>query len=141
MKAKKCDRCGKYYDEYEKDVPGEMQKDNQSNNSTTNHIGLMRYIDGFGSVVSSKPIDLCHECMEKLIRFLRGDADIPDISEAYNVAHTIMLYDANVNLQILESIPKDMRGRVYSIEQNASGDIAVYFDTYFSNEDEKNERQ
>lgn len=137
MKAKKCDRCGKYYDEYEKEIPGEMQKSDPSKNYTTNHIGLMRYIDGFGSVVSSKPIDLCPECMEKLIGFLHGDEKIPDISELYTGVPAIMPYDANVKLPILESIPKDMRDRVYSIEQNTSGDIAVYFDTYFSNEDEK----
>lgn len=33
-----------------------------------------------------------------------------------------------VKMPILESIPKDMRDRVYSIEQTADGTVTVYFD-------------
>ena len=34
-----------------------------------------------------------------------------------------------VKMPILESIPKDMRGRVYSIEQTADGTVTVYLDS------------
>lgn len=44
-----------------------------------------------------------------------------------------------VKMPILESIPKDMRDRVYSIEQSADGNITVYFDIYFENEDREDE--
>lgn len=33
-----------------------------------------------------------------------------------------------VKIPILESIPKDMRDRIYSIEQTADGNVTVYFD-------------
>ena len=33
-----------------------------------------------------------------------------------------------VKMPILESIPKDMRDRIYSIEQTADGTVTVYFD-------------
>ena len=40
---------------------------------------------------------------------------------------------------LFECIPKDMRDRVYSIEQSADGNITVYFDIYFENEDREDE--
>lgn len=75
MIAYKCDRCGKYYEEYEKDLYDLPER----------HIddGLKRksdYVDGIiicsnkngqcGGI--SKNIDLCPECMEELIAFLDG---------------------------------------------------------------------
>lgn len=40
-----------------------------------------------------------------------------------------------LKMPILESIPKDMRDRVYSIEQTADGTVTVYFDV--SREEDK----
>ena len=73
MIAYKCDRCGKYYEEYKKDLynlPERFIDD-----------GLKRkgdYVDGI--IISSnkngqcggvsKHIDLCPECMEELMAFL-----------------------------------------------------------------------
>ena len=37
----------------------------------------------------------------------------------------------------VESIPKDMRSRVCSIEQDKSGKISIYFDTYFGHGERK----
>lgn len=75
MIAYKCDRCGKYYEEYKKDLcdlPERFIDD-----------GLKRkgdYVDGI--IISlnkngqcdgvSKHIDLCHECTEELMAFLDG---------------------------------------------------------------------
>ena len=75
MIAYKCDRCGKYYEEYKKDLYDLPER----------HIddGLKRkgdYVDGIiicsnkngqcGGM--SKHIDLCPECMEELMDFLDG---------------------------------------------------------------------
>ena len=75
MIAYKCDRCGKYYEEYKKDLynlPERFIDD-----------GLKRkgdYVDGIIICSNkngqfdgmSKHIDLCPECMEELMAFLDG---------------------------------------------------------------------
>ena len=50
---------------------------------------------------------------------------------------TIMPCEESIKLTILESIPKDMRSRVCSIEQDKSGKISIYFDTYFGHGERK----
>lgn len=64
-----------------------------------------------------------------------------DLKDAFRYATmSIMPAEATeAKMPILESIPKDMRDRVYSIEQNRDGDITVYFDTE-GKENEKNKR-
>lgn len=75
MIAYKCDRCGKYYEEYKKDLYDLSERFIDD--------GLKRkgdYVDGI--IISSnkngqcggvsKHIDLCPECMEELMAFLDG---------------------------------------------------------------------
>lgn len=64
-----------------------------------------------------------------------------DMMDAFRyTAMSVMPAEAmEVKMPILESIPKDMRDRVYSIEQSADGNITVYFDIYFENEDREDE--
>ena len=60
MLAKKCDRCGKYY---------ELYKDNYGHNGValTSH-------DRFECLNPNyDKYDLCPECMEKVIEFLKGE--------------------------------------------------------------------
>lgn len=44
-----------------------------------------------------------------------------------------------VKMPILESIPKDMRDRVYSIEQTADGTVTVYFESGVTKDDSQND--
>ena len=44
-----------------------------------------------------------------------------------------------VKMPILESIPKDMRDRVYSIEQTADGTVTIYFDSGVTKDDSQND--
>ena len=59
--AKKCDRCGKYYDKNEPYTVG----------------GRITVIDGIaftlkdGSVID--PVDLCDECIALLVKWLKGE--------------------------------------------------------------------
>lgn len=135
MNAKKCDRCGKYYDEYEKEIPEEMLRKNEQGLTRVNHVGLMGSADIGYSIAVSKPIDICPECMDKMIDFLKGKPDISNI----NMSVIAPVEDMKYAMPLIESIPKDMRDRVYSIEQSADGDITMYLDIYFQNEDNKNE--
>lgn len=84
MNAKKCDRCGKYYDLYEMDIP-EIYKDRM--NGKMNFVALhgkdIERCDGMPTG-SSRPIDLCPDCMEKLISFLDG-ADINSLTTCITV--------------------------------------------------------
>ena len=107
MNAKKCDRCGNYYDEEDIEC----------------------------SIALSDHIDLCPECMDKMIDFLKGKLDI------YNIQMPVIasVEDMKYAMPLIESIPKDMRDRVCSIEQSADGDITMYLDIYFQNEDNKDE--
>ena len=70
MIAYKCDRCGKYYEEYKKDLydlPERFVDDRFKRNCD--------YVDGiiiYSKDGISKHIDLCSECMEELMAFLDG---------------------------------------------------------------------
>ena len=72
MNAKKCDRCGKYYDLYEMDIP-ERYKDRM--NGKMNFVALhgkdIERCDGMPTG-SSRPIDLCPDCMDGLLGYLSG---------------------------------------------------------------------
>ena len=72
MNAKKCDRCGKYYDLYEMDIP-EIYKDRM--NGKMNFVALhgkdIERCDGMPTG-SSRPIDLCPDCMDGLLGYLSG---------------------------------------------------------------------
>lgn len=59
MDAKKCDRCGKYYDLY------------NTNNHKANGIKLASYNES-GLYELIKSIDLCPECMEDAKKFTEG---------------------------------------------------------------------
>lgn len=52
-----------------------------------------------------------------------------DMMDAFqNMTMSVMPAEAmGVKMPILESIPKDMRDRIYSIEQTADGTVTVYF--------------
>ncbi len=107
MNAKKCDRCGNYYSEEDIEV----------------------------SLDIGDHIDLCPECIDNMMDFMRGKPEglrmhMPTITPAENMKYAMPL---------IESIPKDMRDRVYSIEQSADGDITMYLDIYFQSEDNKDE--
>ena len=55
-------------------------------------------------------------------------ADLVD--EFKNMTVSVMPAEAmEVKMPILESIPKDMRDRVFSIEQTADGTVTVYLDS------------
>ena len=53
-----------------------------------------------------------------------------DMMDAFqHMTMSVMPAEAmEVKMPILDSIPKDMRDRVYSIEQTADGTVTVYFD-------------
>lgn len=72
MNAKKCDRCGKYYDLYEMDIP-ERYKDkmNGKMNCVALHGKDIERCDGMPTGCS-KPIDLCPDCMDGLLEYLNG---------------------------------------------------------------------
>ncbi len=83
MNAKKCDRCGEYYDEYKKDIndlparlinPAEICR-----GDFVNSIIFKGYAVNTGIRGVSGRIDLCPDCMEKLISFLDG-ADINNLT-------------------------------------------------------------
>lgn len=63
MNAKKCDRCGKFYDEY---------------NQNKNHNGICfcrkYYSNGF-NVSYDNCIDLCPECMTDVKAFVKTDTN------------------------------------------------------------------
>lgn len=59
MDAKKCDRCGKYYDYYQ---------DQHCNNGFS-----LVCISKSGNVSRNTTHDLCSECLIKLKKFLKGE--------------------------------------------------------------------
>ena len=78
MEARKCDRCGKYYDNYTKEMPEGFENNHGKKGDKINSVVLCGtdYIDCRGMPIgSSKYIDLCPECMDGLIRYLKGDKD------------------------------------------------------------------
>ena len=46
-----------------------------------------------------------------------------------SIMHVMPGEEMNARMPILESIPKDMRDRVYSIEQTADGTVTVYLNS------------
>lgn len=88
MRACKCDRCGEYYDEYKKDIndlperlinPAEICR-----GDFVNSIIFEGYAANTGIRGVSGRIDLCPECMEKLISFL-DEADINNLTPCIKV--------------------------------------------------------
>ena len=88
MRACKCDRCGKYYDEYKRDIddlPEELIDPNKKcRGDYINGLVLEGYNDNTGIRGNSMHIDLCPDCMEKLISFLDG-ADINNLTPCITV--------------------------------------------------------
>lgn len=88
MRACKCDRCGEYYDEYKKDIddlPEELiDPDKKCRGDYINGLVLEGYNDNTGIRGNSMHIDLCPDCMEKLISFLDG-ADINNLTPCITV--------------------------------------------------------
>ena len=88
MRACKCDRCGEYYDEYKKDIddlPEELIDPNKKcRGDYINGLVLEGYNDNTGIRGNSMHIDLCPDCMEKLISFLDG-ADINNLTPCIKV--------------------------------------------------------
>lgn len=66
MRAKKCDRCGKYYEHYE----------GQTRFRASERANALLLIDRDleEKYWSRKTYDLCPECMKMLERFVRGGA-------------------------------------------------------------------
>ena len=64
MRARKCDRCGHFYDHYQGD---EMFKE-------TGGANALRLIDRYedNTFFGMDIYDLCPECMQKLERFLKN---------------------------------------------------------------------
>ena len=60
--AKKCDRCGLYYDEY-----------NIRNNSEKINIAMIINIDSKNDYYSHGPYDLCPVCSDELMKWLRKE--------------------------------------------------------------------
>ena len=88
MRACKCDRCGEYYDEYKRDIddlPEELIDPNKKcRGDYINGLVLEGYNDNTGIRGNSMHIDLCPDCMEKLISFLDG-ADINHLTPCITV--------------------------------------------------------
>ena len=88
MRACKCDRCGEYYDEYKKDIddlPEELINPNKKcRGDYINGLVLEGYNGNTGIRGNSRHIDLCPDCMEKLISFLDG-ADINNLTPCITV--------------------------------------------------------
>lgn len=88
MRACKCDRCGEYYDEYKRDIddlPEELIGPNKKcRGDYINGLVLEGYNDNTGIRDNSMRIDLCPDCMEKLISFLDG-ADINNLTPCITV--------------------------------------------------------
>lgn len=64
MDAKKCDRCGKYYDKNS----NTLGRSFKNSNGVTNLSG-MAYINIVNDVKGRT--DLCDECIEKLMKFMK----------------------------------------------------------------------
>ena len=60
--AKKCDRCGKFYEHYPiGNIPGEY-----------NAVAKVRRGSNGGTEYTSKPLDLCSDCMYSFVKFMKG---------------------------------------------------------------------
>ena len=68
MRARKCDRCGRFYDHYQGEI---FEKTGRAN--------ALRLIDRYenNTFISRNAYDLCPECMKELEEFLGiGGADV-----------------------------------------------------------------
>ena len=65
MRARKCDRCGRFYDHYQGE--GKFIKTGQANAVQL----IDKYMDNTGSPKCL--YDLCPDCMKKLEKFLKID--------------------------------------------------------------------
>lgn len=74
MTAMKCDRCGKYYDQYYKENLADGTKVDVSNAI------ILAQLSGFRNYIDRRYYDLCPECMAKLKEFLVGS----DYDEEHN---------------------------------------------------------
>lgn len=72
MQAKKCDRCKKLYEYYE----------SKDHNISVNAVAKAR-ITVTGASVAGPYYDLCPECMNKFIEFLKGKDDLNMEKEGY----------------------------------------------------------
>lgn len=101
MEAKRCDRCGRYYDPYEMKIPEEFRNESMPKEDRMNHIVLqgtdIRKCSGM-PIGASKYIDLCPRCMEGLIRYIRGE----DINEPVENVITLTM-----NMKALTEIIKE----------------------------------
>lgn len=62
MKVRKCDRCGKYFDNipfYKKDGARIMKVE-------------VRYLPSYSEVMECHDIDLCEDCLKKFIEFMEN---------------------------------------------------------------------
>ena len=88
MRAYKCDRCGEYYDEYKidtDDLPETLiDPIEKRRGDYVNGLMLQGCNSNMGIRGNSRHIDLCPECMEKLISFLDG-ADINNLTPCITV--------------------------------------------------------
>lgn len=99
MNAKKCDRCGKYYDLYEMDIP-ERYKDRM--NGKMNFVALhgkdIERCDGMPTG-SSRPIDLCPNCMDGLLGYLSGQTPEESVIS--------ICIDRNTIRKVIEDLEKE----------------------------------
>lgn len=66
--AKKCDRCGKFYEHYPVgNWPGEY-----------NAVAKVRRGSNGGTEYTSKPLDLCPDCMYAFVKFMKGSKIVED---------------------------------------------------------------
>ena len=66
--AKKCDRCGKFYEHYPVgNRPGEY-----------NAVAKVRRGSNGGTEYTSKPLDLCSDCMYSFVKFMKGSKIVED---------------------------------------------------------------
>ena len=88
--AKKCDRCGNFYDIYE----------------TDNHTAGFRFLDKWHNRSSQTIYDLCPDCMEELTKWLAN----PAVKILYPYTHVAY---SNSSDGTLDFSTTDMNGRKY----------------------------
>lgn len=78
-------------------------------------------------VYLQREVDYCRDKIRRMEERNRMRTDLLDAFQ--HMTMSVMPAEAmEVKMPILESIPKDMRDRVYSIEQTADGTVTVYLD-------------
>lgn len=66
MKALKCDRCNKFYDTY---------KGKKLNDKGCHYNGMALARDNDYNYLSRKEYELCPDCMEELIKFIKKETE------------------------------------------------------------------